>query len=43
MSKNKPRKEIFTETPNTKGPMKPGEKVTSPDKPKVSPKDPKKK
>lgn len=32
------KKEIFTETPNTKGPLKPGEKIKSPDKPKVEPK-----
>lgn len=29
------KKKIFTETPRTKGPMKPNETITSPDKPKT--------
>ncbi len=33
--KNNIKPDKFTETPNTKEPMKPGEKCTSPDKPKI--------
>lgn len=31
----KKQKQKFTETPRTSGPMKPNEKVTSPDKPVI--------
>lgn len=31
------KKQIFTETPKTTGPMKPNEKIQSPDKPIFSP------
>jgi len=35
----KPKKENFTETPRTSGPMKPTEKIASPDKPVITPKE----
>lgn len=34
--KNNAKPEKFTKTSNTKGPMKPEEKCTSPDKPEIS-------
>ena len=32
-----PKKENFTETPRTSGPIKPNEKIASPDKPVIAP------